>query len=140
MGYLQILVFVIFGVALLWFGYNMLIGQWDRIRAVSRFNRAQKLLDNRINPEDPQSCPICSVKLYRGELVNTLAFPSITGGQDRLMHVLGCVYCIGGAIKRKCPVCGSKLHHSEFLVARLFERKHRRNHVHILGCIHCRKR
>jgi len=155
MGLLQILFFVIFGVALLWFGYSMLIGQWEKIRADSRGYSLSEFGDSRLpempfspdgpglpnerSLDDPQSCPLCSVRLNRGELVNTHAFPSITGGKDRIMHVLGCAYCIGGKYKRKCPVCGSKLHQSEFLVARLFERKRTRNHVHILGCVHCRK-
>ena len=148
MGFLQILIFIIFGAVLLWFGFNLFLGQWARIKACSGpgelpaggcVPEKDPVHKREIAPDDPQSCPICSIKLKRGELVETHAFPSITGGKDRLMHVIGCAYCIEGALKRKCPVCGSPLHPSEFLVARLFERTHTRNHVHILGCVHCRK-
>ena len=102
MGLIQLLFLVIFGIALLWFGYNLLTGQWTRIRAarggyapsLSGNNREQSLLEGRIAPDDPQSCPLCSIRLNRGETVNTHAFPSVTGGKDRLMHVIGCIYCI----------------------------------------------
>ena len=152
LGYLQILVFVIFGIALLWFGFNLFIGQWAKIRtAVKEYDNGhrnnkdgkiqkQQSSDGSAFPVDPQACPICSTKLNRGELVKTHAFPSVTGGVDRLMHILGCAYCVEGDLERKCPVCGKFVGKNEFLVARIFERSHRRNHVHILGCIHCRRR
>ena len=143
MGYLQILFFVIFGVALIWFGFTLFIGQWEKIRTLNGGNRQdkyRKMLKDRIAPDDPQACPVCSVKLYKGELVKTHAFPSITGGKDRLMHVLGCAYCIDGDLERKCPVCGTIIQPGEFLIARIFERTHTRNHVHVLGCMHCRQR
>jgi hypothetical protein len=132
--YLQILAFVMIGIALLWFGFTLFIGQWAQMR-IERAGRPPK----KGEPGDPQICPICSSKLIRGDLVKTLAFPSITGGKDRLMHIRGCAYCIDGALKRSCPVCGVALSVTDILVARIFERPHRRAHVHIIGCNKCRR-
>ena len=134
--YLQILAFVIIGVALLSLGFTLFIGQWAKIR-LKREEMRQK--PDKESSGDPQVCPICSSKLKKGDLVKTLAFPSITGGNDRLMHIRGCVYCINGDLKRKCPVCGKSLSITDILVARIFERPHRRAHVHITGCNKCRR-
>ena len=133
--YLQILVFVIIGVALLWFGFTLFFGRLGLIR--SNLDRLPK--PDKASPSDPQACPICSSKLKKGDLVRTLAFPSITGGNDRLMHIRGCIYCINGGMQRTCPVCGVSLGTNDILVARIFERPHRRSHVHISGCSKCKR-
>ena len=154
--YVQLLAFVIIGIVLFWFGYNLIIEQWTRIRRNTNMwkkapvqadssNRGryqqQRLLKQTIphSPGDPQVCPICSTKLFKDELVQTLAFPSLTGGKDRLMHIKGCIYCIGGRLKRNCPVCNKLIEKNDILVARMFDRKNRRSHVHVLGCNKCRK-
>jgi len=137
--YLQLLVFITIGVSLLWFGYTLLIKQWSGIRF--QWNSRQKRRGKgTAAPGDPQVCPICSMPLDKGDLVRTLAFPSITGGKDRLMHIRGCYYCLEDHFERFCPVCGATLGDDEILVARLFERSNRRPHVHVLGCSHCRKK
>ena len=130
------MVIVIVGVALLSFGFTLFIGQWTKMR-LSRDDLYPK--SNKESSNDFQACPICSSKLKRGDLVKTLAFPSITGGKDRLMHVRGCAYCINGGRKRNCPVCGVSLSLEDILVARIFERPNRRAHVHIIGCNKCRR-
>ena len=132
--YVQLLVIVIVGVALLAFGFTLFIGQWAGMRS-SRNNRPQGAKPS----SEFQACPICSSKLKKGDLVKTLAFPSITGGKDRLMHVRGCAYCINGKLARHCPVCGASLSLTDILVARIFERPHSRAHVHITGCNKCRR-
>jgi len=132
--YLEILSFIIFGVMLLWFGFNLFMGQWSKM-SYARKDRSQA----KGSAGDPQVCPICSSKLIRGDLVKTLAFPSLTGGKDRLMHIRGCAYCIDGAIMRKCPVCGTSISITDILVARIFERPRRRAHVHIIGCNICKR-
>lgn len=138
--YTQILIFVIIGVVLLWFGYTLLIGQWAGIRLDWKYHRQRRRsARGGASPGDPQVCPICSSRLNRGELVKTLAFPSVTGGKDRLMHIRGCVYCLDGDIERLCPVCGAVLRDSEILIARMFERPRRRPHVHVIGCSRCRR-
>jgi hypothetical protein len=134
--YLQLLTFVVVGVALLSFGFTLFVGHWGKMR----LNREDPLKGlSRVSSSDPQSCPICSSKLKKGDLVKTLAFPSITGGKDRLMHIRGCAYCINGGIERNCPVCGVSLALDDILVARIFERPHHRAHVHIIGCNKCRR-
>ena len=128
--------FVIVGVALLSFGFTLVMGHWGKTR-LSRFERLPKA--KKEPSGDFQACPICSTKLKKGDLVKTLAFPSITGGKDRLMHVKGCAYCIDGRRERNCPVCGASLGLEDILVARIFERAHHRAHVHIIGCNKCRR-
>jgi uncharacterized protein with PIN domain len=133
--YLQILVFIIIGITLLSFGFSLFMKHWAKIRESSDLLRKAR----QESSSDFQACPICSTKLNRGDLVKTLAFPSITGGTDRLMHVRGCAHCIDGALERTCPVCGTALGISDMLVARIFERPNRRPHVHITGCNKCRR-
>jgi hypothetical protein len=53
------------------------------------------------------------------------------------MHIWGCVYCLKGKRKRRCPVCGAELQAGEYLISRIFERP-RRSHVHVIGCTRCR--
>ena len=136
--YVQILLFIIIGVALLWFGYSLLIGQLAGIRPGGKNQPQKRSGKGDSSPGEPQTCPICSSRLM-GDLVKTLAYPSITGGKDRLMHIRGCMYCIDGNLERYCPVCSAPLKDSEVLVARLFERHLRRSHVHVIGCNHCRR-
>ena len=141
-GYLQLLTFIIIGVLLLWFGYNLFIGQLEGARAHWKARPGQwlKKVSHRFgDPGDPSVCPVCSSMLDKGDLVSTLVYPSITGGKDRLMHIRGCMYCINGDMERTCPVCGSSLEVEEILVARMFERPGRRPHVHVLGCSYCRR-
>jgi hypothetical protein len=143
--YLQILVFIIIAVLLLWFGYTLFF----RIGGLPAFSgRGSK---RRIpkprgigNPGDPHTCPVCSAKLEEGELVKSLAFPSLNGGEDRFMHIRGCIYCLEGelSLNRVCPVCGNMLDKDEVLVCRLYERKHitrKRPHIHVIGCSCCKR-
>ena len=149
--YVQILILVIAGVALLWFGFNILIGHLTRVRELNWRYKPEKMLkqhykhshshthgNQRGAPGEPQVCPICSTKLYKGQLVKTNAFPSITGGKDRLMHIKGCSYCINGDLERRCPVCKKVISTNDILIARIFERPNRRSHVHIVGCSKCK--
>ncbi|MCL2762941.1 MAG: hypothetical protein FWD36_07040 [Treponema sp.] len=142
-NYFQILIFLTIGIVLLWFGYSLFTGQLAGMHSKwKNQNQRYRLLPTRrvsLTPGDPQSCPLCSIKLQKGELVKTHAYPSITGGKDRLMHIKGCIHCIDGEVKRRCPVCHKPLSRTQFLVARIFERSHKRNHVHILGCCKCRR-
>ncbi|MDR0316750.1 MAG: hypothetical protein LBH97_07625 [Treponema sp.] len=137
-SFIEILVFVTIGIALLWFAYMLLTGQIKKIRKYRQQSHKEGIPDSGV-PGDPQVCPICSSRLIKGQLVKTQAFPSSTGGKDRLMYIQGCVYCLGGKKQRICPVCGASLNLDEILIARLFERSIRRNHVHILGCSRCRR-
>ena len=137
---IEVLIFVVIGVILLWFGYSLFIGVGIPAWANSGFlRRRRKRKSHGISmPGDPQTCPVCSAKLDDGELVSSVAFPSLNGGKDRFMHIRGCLYCIGGDRERVCPVCGIILKGDEILISRLFERPGRRPHVHVLGCSRCR--
>ena len=137
-SYIEILILVIIGIILLWFGYTLLMGAWSGIRLNMKY-RYKPRKKGTASPGDPQVCPICCSKLNKGDLVKTHAFPSITGGRDRSMHVRGCVHCLSGGYDRRCPVCGTSLGDSDFLVARMFDRHHRRPHVHVMGCNRCKR-
>jgi hypothetical protein len=73
-------------------------------------------------------------------LVKSAAFPTLNG-RDRLMHIMGCPFCLEGPTEhrrpRVCPVCHKAIADSEFLFARIFERT-KKTHVHVLGCMNCR--
>ena len=135
---LDALIFVTIGAGLLWFGYTLFVGVG--IPAWGGISRKRPGLRPRGAgmPGDPQICPVCSAKLGDGELVSSVAYPSINGGKDRFMHIKGCVYCLRGDRDRVCPVCGIVLDGEEILICRFFERPGRRAHVHVLGCTHCR--
>jgi RNA polymerase subunit RPABC4/transcription elongation factor Spt4 len=137
--YIQILALVITGILLLWFGYTLFFGRLAGIRGNRKDRFRQGKGRGTETPGDPQVCPICSSKLQKGDLVQTMAYPSITGGKDRLIHIRGCLNCLSGYMERYCPVCGASLSCNEILVARMFDRRFRRSHVHVLGCSLCRK-
>ena len=137
---LEVLIFIMMGTALLWFGYTLFFsigvpanGGGSRYRKHRRLKPRSESI-----PGEPQTCPVCSAKLEEGELVSSLAFPSLNGGKDRFMHIRGCIYCLNGDRDRVCPVCGVVLKEDEILISRLFERPGRRSHVHVLGCTRCR--
>ena len=137
--FFEVLLFVFLGIALLWFGYTLFLQAG--IAAFGGRGRRQKSVAKpgiRGSPGDPQICPVCSFKLGEGELVSSSAFPSMNGGKDRFMHIRGCIYCLRGDQERVCPVCGIVLRGNEILISRLFERKGRRSHVHVLGCTTCK--
>jgi hypothetical protein len=141
--YIQVLLFVIAATALLWFGYTLFFNTGVKIPGRGPAASGRRLKRRGRGPRGegfpgaPQSCPVCSAKLWEGELVKSSAFPSLNGGRDRLMHIKGCVYCLRGDRPRLCPVCGRTLREDEVLVARMFERSRRRAHVHVLGCSKC---
>ena len=135
--YIQALALSITGMVLLWFGYTLFLGPLSPFYpGLFSFQKRKKIMGEY---GDPQVCPICSIKLNRGELVKSLAFPSITGGRDRLMYIRGCYSCLYENLPRRCPVCGDTLGVNDYLISRMFERTNTRNHVHVLGCNCCRK-
>ena len=138
-NYVQILIFVIIGVVLLWFGYNLFMGQLTAMHRNTKNRTQRRKVRATASADNNQACPLCSTRLYEDDLIKTLAFPSVTGGRDRLMYIRGCVYCLTEDLARNCPVCGAALGEEEVLIARMFERPLRRPHVHVLGCTRCRK-
>jgi hypothetical protein len=139
-SYLQILAFVVFGIVLLWFGYSLFFGRLSFIFSKkSSSKKHEKKDNNKGKPGDPQVCPVCSVRLKRGEQVKTTAFPPLSGSIDRMMYIRGCINCLENNMPRRCPICGIDLDINDYLVARMFERPNRRSHVHVLGCNRCKK-
>lgn len=139
---LKILAWVIAGIVLLWVCFIMFFGT---IPPFYRYflPKKKRLREKDIikgEPGDPQTCLVCSMKLPKGSRVQTTAFPPASGGKDRLMYIRGCDVCLDGRAPRKCPVCQTALDLDDFLAARMFERaEKRKNHVHVLGCNHCKK-
>jgi RNA polymerase subunit RPABC4/transcription elongation factor Spt4 len=138
---LQVFGLTVSGIILLVFGYSLFFGASspfaDKFHGF--FSRKHKDKFVKGTPGDPQTCPVCSIKMIKGDLVKSQAFPSITGGKDRLIYIRGCYSCLENNLPRACPVCGSSLTLQDYLVARMFERSRSRNHVHVLGCNHCKR-
>ena len=134
----EVLVFVIAGVTLLWFGYTLFVTVGIPVFGGGIRPRRYRKPRGEGIPGMPQTCPVCSAKLHGGELVSSNAFPSLNGGKDRLMHIKGCVYCLRGDRDRVCPVCGAVLKENDILISRLFEHSSRRSHVHVIGCSRCK--
>ena len=139
-SYLQVLALVVFGIILLWFGYSLFFGRLSFIFSKKSSSKKRgKKDDYKGNPGDPQVCPVCSIKLERGDQVKTIAFPSLSGSIDRMMYIRGCISCLENNVPRRCPICRIDLSLSDYLIARMFERPNNRSHVHVLGCNHCKK-
>ena len=137
--YLHILMLIITGIVLLWFGYTLFFGRLSPFY-LGLFHRWKwgKTEKSTGIPGDPAVCPVCSLKMERGELVKSVAFPSLSGGRDRLLYIKGCFTCLNSKVNRRCPVCGSQLDLDDFLVSRMFERPGEKNHVHVTGCNRCK--
>jgi hypothetical protein len=137
---IQILLFTFAGLTLLWFGY-MLFFAIPGGTAFPVFCRKHRRKPGGEGfPGAPRTCPVCCAKLEKGERVKSAAFPSFNG-EERLMHISGCIYCIKGDRRRVCPVCNAVLRNDEYLVARFYEKKKpQRAHVHVLGCSRCKER
>jgi len=133
-AYIQILALVVAGIVLVWFGYNLFFG---KASPFFPFFFAKKQKSLRGKPGDPQVCPICSIKLIRGDLVKSFAFPTAES-RDRLMYIKGCYSCLEHDMPRKCPICKKKMTLEDYLIARMFERANKKPHIHILGCNTCR--
>ena len=133
---LQVFVFIICGIVLLWLGYYLFFGPLSPIYPHLPWSKKRR---PDIVPKISQYCPVCSYQLKKGEQLKTVVFPSRSMYKDRIMHIHGCPYCLENRVPRKCPVCKRNISNSDFLLARMFERSMQKNHVHVLGCNKCRK-
>jgi hypothetical protein len=140
MGILQIFIFILLGVVLLWFGYSLFFGGKSQIGRARIAKKVGAEMEAEGQAGDPQTCPVCLAKLPSGKLVKSAAFPSLNG-KDRLMHIMGCPFCLEGDREKRrprvCPVCHHPIEENEYLFARIFERPNK-SHVHVLGCVNCR--
>jgi hypothetical protein len=133
---IQVLGLTVSGIVLLWFGYSVFFGPSSPFYPGGFWGRRRQYKGQ---PGDPMVCPICSIKMFKGDLVKTTAYPSLSGGRDRLMYIRGCVSCLEHKLPRRCPVCGASMSVEDYLVSRMFERPNSRNHVHVIGCNQCRR-
>lgn len=135
---IEVLVLVIVGIILIWLGRLLFLRfRLPHFGAPRRRNFKSGKKGAGGTAGEVQTCFVCSATLAGTERLSTLAFPSLNGGNDRFMHIRGCVHCLGGGRDRLCPVCGRVLQGDEILLCRLFERPFRRPHVHVLGCSVC---
>ncbi|MDR0642873.1 MAG: hypothetical protein LBG07_10485 [Treponema sp.] len=137
MGLLEILIFLILGSVLLAFGYTLFF----RISPGGRGRGKAEGPGIEGQAGDPQTCPVCAARLPPGVLVKSAVYPPVNG-TDRLMHIMGCPFCLEGEAEKRrrrvCPVCHKPLGDNDYLFARVFERPGK-SHVHVLGCINCRR-
>jgi hypothetical protein len=149
---LYMLIYILGGVILFWVGYSLFFGKlssfFPKIFSFKEWRRInKKIKENKENEEkiekgdigSSRTCPICSSKLVKSEQVKTTVFPSASGGKFRTMHIRGCPICLNSNAERKCPICNYKMGLDDFLICRMFERSTSKNHIHVLGCNHCRK-
>jgi hypothetical protein len=129
---LPVLIFLILGFVLLIFGYTLFF------HLPRREGQPGKGEGDDGRAGDPQTCPVCAAKLPPGMLVRSVVYPP-ADGRDRIMHIMGCPFCLEGEKRRRrvCPVCHKPIGEDEYLFARVFERPNK-SHVHVLGCFNCR--
>ena len=119
MGLLGILIFLIMGSVLLAFGYTLFF----RISPGSRGGGKAEGPGIEGQAGDPQTCPVCAARLPPGVLVKSAVYPPVNG-TDRLMHIMGCPFCLEGEAEKRrrrvCPVCHKPLVDNDYLFARVF--------------------
>jgi len=133
--FIQILLFVICGTILLSVGYYLFFGPMSPIYPYLPWSKKK---DFNIKKKD-QICPVCLHVIARGDQLKTVVFPAKENSIDHIMHIKGCYTCLNTNVKRWCPVCRTNISKEDFLLARMFERSHTKNHVHVLGCTKCKK-
>jgi len=135
--FLQTFILVITGIVLFSLGYFLFFGPPSPFYQRLPWNK-NKIAPGK--PGDPQICPVCSIKMLKGETLKTTAFEASAQNKDRLVHIKGCYSCLERELPRRCPVCCAQMTLDDYLIARMFERASRKNHIHVLGCNNCRKR
>jgi len=137
--YIQLLLLLIVGFILIGIGHFLFFGPMSPVYPYMPWSKKKPIKPGR--PGDPQVCPVCSIKMLKGDLVQTTAFATGVRSQDRIVYIKGCYSCLSEEknIPRRCPICKQKLKLVDYLVARMFDRPNRKNHIHVLGCNLCRK-
>jgi hypothetical protein len=91
------------------------------------------------------ACPLCGTKLIVGEnLVSRIYSPDSGAGTDKPCTIHGCPHCYPAPksphVMRVCPVCNKIIPANGYLLARIFYRYGKKQHVHIAGCSECHKK
>lgn len=93
-------------------------------------------------PSGPKSiCPVCATPLEPGEQLVTKVYAGSVVNEKNC-SIYGCPHCYPlprPGIIRSCPVCKATLLPSSYLVAHLFVRDEKKNHVLVSGCVNCCK-
>lgn len=91
-------------------------------------------------PSGPKSvCPVCCTPLKPGEQLVTKVYKG-SSVNEKNCSIYGCPNCYPlphPGISRSCPVCKATLLPSSYLVAHLFVRDEKKNHVLVSGCVNC---
>jgi hypothetical protein len=93
--------------------------------------------------EKIRHCPVCHATLSPGERIKSVVFSGGTAHreiQEHTTHIFGCPHCYphNTLNPRVCPVCDQTLNRDGYLIARMFKRPGKKDHVHVLGCTQCR--
>jgi len=132
---IRIFIYVILGLLLFWGGVSFYFSRQKR----GAKEPAQRQEGREKAPGAKLPCFVCGSLLQDGRQISSVAFPPVEGRTERSMHIRGCIHCLNGEQDRICPVCKGVLKQDEVLIARLYDRKNQRSHVHVLGCSSCTK-
>lgn len=103
--------------------------------------KVKKTIDKR-EQEAFSKCPVCRTNLLKNEHIISRVYNTESKVEQRC-SIVGCPYCFPHAkdgIRRICPVCHKKIPQEGYLIAHLFTRNNKKNHVHIVGCTECHKK
>jgi len=134
---MHILLMIIFGIVLVWFGHFLFFGPPSPFYPNLPWSKEKEFKGS---PGEAKVCPVCTMLMMKGDRLKTIVFPPRKSNDiDCIMHIKGCYSCLNNEVPRRCPVCKAKLNVDDFLLARMFKRPGKKNHVHVLGCNRCKK-
>lgn len=101
----------------------------------------QKKIEKR-KREAVNKCPVCGTSLLPTELIISRVYHTDNKTEQKCT-IVGCPYCypyLSDGIVRRCPVCNKTIPLDGYLIAHLFTRTNKKNHVHVVGCTECHKK
>ncbi|TVQ22470.1 MAG: hypothetical protein EA383_15430 [Spirochaetaceae bacterium] len=111
--------------------------------SAARGKRHAKRSRSGLNAPAVRRCPVCHATLVPGERIRSVVFSGGTAHREiheHTTHIFGCPHCYPNnqVHPRVCPVCDATLTRDGYLLARMFKRPGKKDHVHVLGCTDCR--
>jgi|GEM_PF-5332361 len=94
------------------------------------------------NDLDEKQCILCSSKRSKDEKMSMFIFNSyakVGNLIEKPLYIYGCSYCKDNSLTRKCPICKKALSKSDHLVARLYIKSNKKQHIRVRGCNVCKK-
>ncbi|MFP4508699.1 MAG: hypothetical protein ACLFNQ_01070 [Spirochaetaceae bacterium] len=130
-------------------GILMVILLWPALKGSPSATRSpHRARSKRANHPDGSGqrirrCPVCHAQLSSGERIRSVVFSGGTAHREireHTTHIFGCPHCYphNNLNPRQCPVCEQTLSRDGYLIARMFQRPGKKDHVHVLGCTECR--